>query len=745
MRQGALHALLWSGLAATLWGTAYLLISTTFMLYDDEGYLLYSLRSYLEGHRLYDEIFSQYGPWPYVYHQLVTSVLQHPLTHTLGRILTSFHWVAAAILGGMLTRRLTGRISLGLAATVIIFGLLWQMCSEPNHPGSMISVLVALAVLGGTQLPESRRAPVIAGIIGALAALLCLSKINVGLLLIAGAGCACIRCIGWPGRWRQIVDRMAAIGLLAVPWVLMAKKLSDPWALTFALHFTAGAAGLLWVTPERWTGRPLRPSILAAAAAGFIATGFAVGTVVWVHGSSWSAITEAVLITPLRQPSNFSLGFTWVPAVWPVAVGAWLLTAMAGMEMRRDDRVSRLVRSLLITARIAALIVFAFHAQAWVTINGVGRFIVFCLPLLPVFLVPLGSREQAATGSAPRSAVWCAAFFALPQVLHAFPVAGSQLGWGTFLLVPFFVSGLYEAWVSLEELVTPTRRWLVPTSTAALLAISSYQLWLLVSNGGERYHTSRPLDLPGAEDIRLDEPTRMRLRILTLNASIHADTLFSRPGMFSYNLWSGAPTPTTENATHWFWLLSHPQQLRIAEKLQSARRSAIITNQSLEEFMVKYNVPTAGPLQDFIAIHYQPLFTLPDFRFLVPHGSKAVPFGLVERFEKTTGDAADADHLMLRVNLALDGVPASLRAETSRYPWPVVRDYNNATVRAYIEPINSSGQILGPALPMPTTVALHGLYRLTILEAQSAQNPNPGAVLIVTDPKGRVLGEALFQ
>ncbi len=33
----------------------------------------------------------------------------------------------------------------------------------------------------------------------------------------------------------------------------------------------------------------------------------------------------------------------------------------------------------------------------------------------------------------------------------------------------------------------------------------------------------------------------MTFRLLTLNASIQADLLFSRPGMYSYNLWSGVP------------------------------------------------------------------------------------------------------------------------------------------------------------------------------------------------------------
>ncbi|MCC5021498.1 MAG: hypothetical protein J6386_01170 [Candidatus Synoicihabitans palmerolidicus] len=61
-----------------------------------------------------------------------------------------------------------------------------------------------------------------------------------------------------------------------------------------------------------------------------------------------------------------------------------------------------------------------------------------------------------------------------------------------------------------------------------------------------------PLQLPGAENIRRDDRSRLIARTLSLHAGLHADVLFSRPGMFSMNLWTGVPTPSSRNATHWF-------------------------------------------------------------------------------------------------------------------------------------------------------------------------------------------------
>src|SRR6478609_4567584 len=149
---------LWSALATVLLVTGYLLINTTLMPYDDEGFLLISLRNYLSGLRLYDDVFSQYGPWPYVYHQIITTLGGHaPLTHMLGRSITLFHWVAMALLCGLITWRLARSQLAALAASAFVFTLTWQMTSEPSHPGSLISMLIALAAALVTYLPGAKR------------------------------------------------------------------------------------------------------------------------------------------------------------------------------------------------------------------------------------------------------------------------------------------------------------------------------------------------------------------------------------------------------------------------------------------------------------------------------------------------------------------------------------------------------------------------------------------------------------
>src|SRR3954469_23096218 len=68
---------------------------SAFMFYDDEGYVLISLRNFAEHGGLYRDVYTQYGPFPFVvYYGL--HVLGVPLTHTAGRLITVAAWSASA-------------------------------------------------------------------------------------------------------------------------------------------------------------------------------------------------------------------------------------------------------------------------------------------------------------------------------------------------------------------------------------------------------------------------------------------------------------------------------------------------------------------------------------------------------------------------------------------------------------------------------------------------------------------------
>jgi hypothetical protein len=731
---------LWLGLGGALAVTGYLLLNTTYMPYDDEGFLLISLRNYLAGLRLYDDVFSQYGPWPYVYHQIVTTLGGGALmTHTLGRALTLFHWVAMALLCGFITGRLVRSQLAALVTSVFVFGLTWQMTSEPSHPGSLISLLLALAGVLLAGLPEAKRPGRHFAGLGVIIGLLLLTKINVGLLLAAGVGCWILRFTAWPGAGPKLAW-LGPAGLLAVPWVLLGKQLHLDWVLTFAGIFTVAAASLLWVTPPRALSprHAVRDWIGAVPAA--LATVAVLCVWVGLRGTSLASLVQAVLIGPLRMPAKFMVGVTWYAPVIPVAVISALIAAKAGWELRQQGRLASATVWLVVAGRLFALGAFLVQIRNWPTYHGIFHFTCYCLPLLPLFVIPLRNDGDERR----RLAFWGLAAVALLQVLHAFPVAGSQLAWATFLCVPVLAVGLWEAGAVARQSPVIAGRRLTLAGAAVLGAAALFTLGQLGNAGWNRWRTSRPLDLPGGEHIRLDGTTRQALRLLNLNASIHADVLFSRQGMYSHNLWSGVPTPTTQNATHWFWLLNETQQREIAARLAAVPRTALITSQSIDRFMIDFKIPVTGPLQDFVQAHYEPLFRYGDFTFSVPRGSTAVPFGRYEVKEAATDDPTVLP-LLFSTDVLLDGAPGRIGLEMINYPWSAGPELLTPAARGVAQPIDRQGRALGEPIDLATRPMLRGLYRLALFAPRLPDGlPWQNYALVVRASDGTVLSESVY-
>jgi len=78
--------------AAGLGVAGWLLMSTNFMIHDDEGYVLIGLKNFSAHGRLYDEVFTQYGPVPFLYYDGWHRLLDWPITNLFGRTLTVLYF-----------------------------------------------------------------------------------------------------------------------------------------------------------------------------------------------------------------------------------------------------------------------------------------------------------------------------------------------------------------------------------------------------------------------------------------------------------------------------------------------------------------------------------------------------------------------------------------------------------------------------------------------------------------------------
>ena len=116
---------------------------------------------------------------------------------------------------------------------------------------------------------------------------------------------------------------------------------------------------------------------------------------------------------------------------------------------------------------------------------------------------------------------------------------------------------------------------------------------------------------------------------IAVNAAVHGDMLFSLPGMFSLNLWTGLPTPTLDNATQWFLSLNETRQTAIREKLRADPRAALIVQKDTLKFLVDHGFRVRGALGNYLGTQFQQAFEVDGYAFWVRRGRTIAPLSTI--------------------------------------------------------------------------------------------------------------------
>src|SRR5215471_51681 len=59
---------------------------------DDEGTMMITVKLYLAGGRIYQDVVSRYGPVYYFYQLLIHTLTATPVSHDVTRFMSIFHW-----------------------------------------------------------------------------------------------------------------------------------------------------------------------------------------------------------------------------------------------------------------------------------------------------------------------------------------------------------------------------------------------------------------------------------------------------------------------------------------------------------------------------------------------------------------------------------------------------------------------------------------------------------------------------
>jgi hypothetical protein len=450
------------------------------------------------------------------------------------------------------------------------------------------------------------------------------------------------------------------------------------------------------------------------------------------RGTNLRELWEGVLLGPLRHPGVYHFSPAWKPGAALAGAGSLLL---AGIVWR--GRAGG-IAWLLVALRLGLALGFSLACLERLPFSGHAVTMSYLVPLAWVFAERLDLDE---TNGRAGVATWLGLLLVL-QFLHAYPVAGSQVAWGTFLIVPLMALGLHD-----------TSAWLARrgrAGTGALLAATALVLAAGVSGrlariAWLRYTESRPLALPGAEDVRLPEAAASATRLMVLNATAHGDVLFTLPGMFSFNQWTGLPTPTLANTTHWFSLLRPEQQEEISTVLTRSARPVLIVQRALLDFLADSRIPVAGVLHDYLLKNFERAFSIERFEFWVRRGRRIAALGTAEIYAQTTPAPGMAPG-KLEMVVAIPPGRKIARIEVAPLEGPprVLARWDRASGPLLATAISLQGAALSDQVYAGWEQPLPPLTRLTLPLDPLQTFDRPHVIVRVRDASGALLAEARF-
>jgi hypothetical protein len=598
---------------------AFFRVFTGFRNYDDEGTFMLWDRHLAEGHALYDEVWSFYGPLPHLLRYLLHQAGALPLTHDAYRLLTLLNWLGAASLLSWGVLRFTRSLPLAALAHGLALVHLLPITTEPAHPQEYVALLLGAVVVLASRLGE--RGFAAAGLGAATAALL-FTKMNAGALLGLALGASLV--MGMPaGRATHALRALALAALALVAPALMGwDAASERWG---GLALGAAMGGLLScacaLEGGRERARGLRELAGFAGSAALCALGLLAAVVVLLD-SSPGAFAWSVFVLPSRITDWVGSARGVEPrSLLPVLAGtaSWLAWrarsrgAEAGPRGRRRAAWARVLLGLAIAGLLLGL-------------RGPGRYgaLLLALPALWLLLLPTSAAHARLGHWLPRLAL---ALAAVLEGLYVYPVTGSQRAIAT-LLIP--VCGLVCLGDGARELAelgwAPRRRRELARAGAGLLATALAASYAAAGLRAARgYGDAMALALPGARLVRADEERAAVFGWLARNVAEHCDTFVAIPGFNSLYFWTGAPAPGPASADRWFLFFEPGQRRALVDRLLAHPRPCFLVNSRSTHFWLgKARDPgVLRPLSRRIQRDFQPVARASDWTFMVGRGRPA--------------------------------------------------------------------------------------------------------------------------
>ncbi len=579
------------GLVAVVCGLVALLAVCSLVFtgrpsFDDEGYVLVSLRGWMSGHALYDDVFTQYGPGFFV---LIGGPLRllgiTTISIEAARVITAVLTLITGASLGFVAARISGSRYAGLFAGIAV-----SLCSAVGYEAPLHPTHVVQAVMGCTVaavvLLEERWDSRVAGIaVGVGTALCLLVKVNAGGILLVAVAVG----MGLTSRSRAPSMRLLVpVGVLAVVAVIGAR--SDYPSMFLVLLI---AAGLVVVFGASGTGPvgALRPTVATVAAG---VTGIAIVVVALATGTSASMLFRGTVVDATRLADAFTLSFeggryTLIPLL-VIAAAAWFV--------KRDTSRATTGGVLIALGACAAGVAYNQRFMGG-TAHGMNTLVLGAA----VSWIIVRDAERRLTSS--RLVI---AALALLLPLIAYPVAGGQRQAASILFPVIGAIAVVDGGRRLVDAGVIQFERLVPVlfSAAALLVGS-----VVIIRAQKSRADSVPIPFAGNLARTTERDAKDIVGVVA--ALEQCGTFYSLPGLNSFYLLANKQPPTWQNAGAWTNLFDADRQSVAVRDLERVSGLCVIRNRELESFWTSGGEQQPGPLRPFLESKTVPVATVGDY------------------------------------------------------------------------------------------------------------------------------------
>ncbi len=581
--------------------------------FDDEGYVMISLASFARGHALYDDVFTQYGPFYYALLGLPLRWSGVELTHDLVRAGTALEGIAVMLLLAWAVWRSTRSVLAACLSCVLVRPALMGLEAEPAHPHGLCLILTAAVIALLAREPARRgRATWIA--VGACVAGLVLTKINVGVM--AGAGVA-LTLLAWQAgaARRRWLWWLVAFALLALPWLWLRAALTNGVFRIYAFLVAGCVACFLAAAAATRDALAFERRHVIALLRGLLAAAFLTLLVLFLTGTSFVGTWHGVIgqhfkfVDQAMQPD--------------LDRNAWILTSISLCLALAWSAAQRWRPALAgVAGAWLALLwgAFSVHLLLALDLRGLAS---WSAPFAWTALAcPPNTWEDDGRARRPWALLGVATF----QLLQGYPVWGTQAVWTVLWFAPLCAIALQQsvqrgcAWIArVAELPRlGTGAWYATAVIAAWQVHGSSNEQLVLASGPRPWLTM--LKLHGAEHLRVTEPEAVVPRWIA-DMLRGGGSFYSFPALNSFYFWTQTLPPTTLNITFRLDLLDARQQRRVARDLAAQPELLVLYCDWSSAYIHQAADPERDPLVSFLRHQCHTIATWSRFTLDVRDGS----------------------------------------------------------------------------------------------------------------------------